>query len=66
MPNYRKTWGGEPVVAVGLLTARDLQALGGGFKRAFPISDNTDFADLLKLLDEVGSETPGGEASPPG
>jgi hypothetical protein len=40
-------------VAVGLLTRRDLDVLGSGFRRAFPLDENTDFTALLKLLDDV-------------
>jgi hypothetical protein len=40
-------------VAVGLLTQRDLDALGSDFRRAFPITDNTEFDELLRKLDEV-------------
>ena len=43
----------DRVVAVGLLTQRDLDVLGTGFKRAFPIGDEGDFADLLRALERV-------------
>lgn len=41
----------EPVVAIGLLTARDLDILGTGFRRAFPIEDSACFDELLKAID---------------
>lgn len=40
------------IVAVGLLTQRDLDVLGSGFKRAFPLNHSTDFDELLKRIDE--------------
>jgi hypothetical protein len=40
-------------VAVGLLTRRDLDVLGSGFRRAYPLGDTADFSALLRLLDEV-------------
>lgn len=43
----------ERVVAVGLLTQRDLDVLGTGFKRVFPIADDADFGDLLRALERV-------------
>lgn len=43
----------ERVVAVGLLTQRDLDVLGAGFKRAFPVTDDADFGDLLRALERV-------------
>ena len=39
-------------VAVGLLTRRDLDVLGSGFRRAFPLNKNTDFTSLLIKIDE--------------
>jgi hypothetical protein len=47
----------EPFVAVGLLTQRDLDVLGSGFRRAFPLTDSADFAPLLKRLDEAVQRT---------
>jgi hypothetical protein len=43
----------DPIVAVGLLTTRDLDRLGSGFKRCFPVSDDGKFEDLLKAIDEA-------------
>jgi hypothetical protein len=40
-------------VAVGLLTRRDLDVLGSGFRRAFPLKDTTDFTSLLVEIDQV-------------
>ena len=44
---------GEEFVAVGLLTRRDLDVLGSGFRRAYPLKDTTDFTALLIRIDEV-------------
>jgi hypothetical protein len=41
----------EHIVAVGLLTNRDLERLGSGFKRCFPVSDDSKFEDLLRAID---------------
>ena len=43
----------EHFVAVGLLTQRDLDVLGSGFRRAFPLNDSADFAPLLRRIDEA-------------
>jgi hypothetical protein len=40
-------------VAVGLLTRHDLDVLGSGFRRAYPLDEATDFTALLRLIDEV-------------
>jgi hypothetical protein len=46
MPNDR-------FVAVGLLTQRDLDVLGSGFRRAFPLNDTTDYTSLLIEIDRA-------------
>jgi len=46
----------ERVVAFGFLTGRDLQLLGGGFNRHFPIENDDMFADLIDQLDRVEVE----------
>jgi len=43
----------EHIVAVGLLTNRDLERLGSGFKRCFPVSDDSKFEDLLRAIDDA-------------
>ncbi len=40
----------EPFVAVGLLTRRDLDVWGSGFRRAFPLPDDTQFSALLSFI----------------
>jgi hypothetical protein len=41
------------IVAIGLLTKRDLDLLGQGFDRTFPIDRTGGFEDLLKAIDEA-------------
>ena len=43
----------QPIVAVGLLTQHELELLGQGFDRAFPIDSENVFEDLLKAIDEA-------------
>lgn len=45
-------------VAVGFLTRRDLQLLGSGFTRHFPITDDGLFDDLLNQLNEIPPSPP--------
>ncbi len=46
-------FGRDRVVAVGLLTQADLDVLGQGFRRAYPIADEDDFTSLLAAIDEA-------------
>jgi hypothetical protein len=43
----------EKIVAVGLLTLRDLETLGAGFRRAIPLDDISEFEQLLAAIDEA-------------
>jgi hypothetical protein len=43
----------DRIVAVGLLSQRDLETLGAGFKRSYPIDDIPRFDDLLQAIDAV-------------
>lgn len=46
----------ERIVAIGLLSGRDLEMLGRQFTRYFPVEESGDlFADLLAKLDAVAS-----------
>ena len=49
----------ERIVAVGLLTQRDLEVLGTGFHRMFCVNKNTGdgFADLIAELDKIDAIT---------
>ncbi len=43
----------DRVVAVGLLTQRDVDVLGVGFRRLFPLEVDGAFDDLLRELDRL-------------
>lgn len=43
----------ERIVAVGLLTERDLNALGPAFDRIWPVEEAPSFNELLKAIDEA-------------
>lgn len=51
----------ERIVAVGLLTQRELDVLGTGFHRLFSVAVDDDeddgFADLLAQLDKIDAIT---------
>ncbi len=47
----------KPIVAIGLLTADDLQALGSSFDRAWPVDDAPCFEGLLHAFDEADRAT---------
>jgi hypothetical protein len=54
-PEFAGVWAlaQEHIVAIGLLTDRDLERLGSGFNRCFPVSDDRKFEDLLRAIDEA-------------
>lgn len=43
----------ERIVAVGLLTQRDLNLLGPTFERAWPVEDAPAFGELIRAIDEA-------------
>ena len=43
----------ERIVAVGLLTRRDLSLLGPTFDRAWPVEDAPAFDELLRAIDDA-------------
>ncbi|HVH49090.1 MAG TPA: hypothetical protein VM760_04330 [Sphingomicrobium sp.] len=43
----------ERIVAIGLLTQRELGLLGPAFDRAWPVDKAPHFEDLLKAIDEA-------------
>jgi hypothetical protein len=51
----------ERIVAVGLLTQRDLSLLGPTFDRAWPIEDAQAFDGLLRAIDEAERKSAEGE-----
>ena len=46
----------ERIVAVGLLTRRDLNLLGPTFSRAWPVEEAPAFPDLLRAIDDAEEE----------
>ena len=46
----------ERIVAIGLLTQRDLDALGSGFQRVWPVDETPCFSQLLQAIDEADRE----------
>ena len=43
----------ERIVAVGLLTQRELNILGPTFERAWPVEEAPSFNELLRAIDEA-------------
>ena len=43
----------DRIVAVGLLTARDLNVLGKGFARCFPLPDDASFDAVMEQLERI-------------
>ncbi|MFL6759549.1 hypothetical protein [Sphingomonas sp.] len=43
----------ERIVAVGLLTQRDLSLLGPSFDRVWPVEDTPSFNELLRAIDQA-------------
>jgi len=46
----------DPVVAIALLTRREVELLGPTFTRLWPVDDTPSFADLLDAIDEADRE----------
>ncbi|HEV2080520.1 MAG TPA: hypothetical protein VGR19_11580 [Allosphingosinicella sp.] len=46
----------ERIVAIGLLTQRDLEMLGSGFQRVWPVDETPCFSQLLQAIDEADRE----------
>ncbi len=43
----------DRIIAVGLLTRRDLQLLGPTFDRLWPVEEAPEFAELLRAIGEA-------------
>ena len=43
----------ERIVAIGLLTQRDVDLLGPTFERLWPVEDAPDFSELVQAIDEA-------------
>lgn len=56
----------DRIVAVGLLTQRDLEVLGTGFHRLFSVNaddeEDDGFADLVAQLDKIDAISPDPDA----
>jgi hypothetical protein len=46
----------DEIVAVGLLTRRDLNLLGPTFSRLWPVEEAPGFEELLRAIDEAEAE----------
>ena len=46
----------QRIVAVGLLTRRELSDLGQQLSRLYPITDDSKFSDLLQAIDRADRE----------
>lgn len=46
----------ERIIAVGLLTRRDLDLLGPAFSRAWPVEEVPQFGDLLRAIDRADEQ----------
>ena len=47
---------GERIVAVGLLTQREVELLGHGFSRLWPVDKTPCFTDLIQAIDDADQE----------
>jgi hypothetical protein len=52
----------DRIIAVALLTRRDLDLLGPTFDRAWPVEDSPEFNELLKAIDDADGKL--GRGSP--
>jgi hypothetical protein len=43
----------DDIIAVGLLTKRDVRLLGPTFDRLWPLENSAEFDDLLQAIDEA-------------
>ena len=43
----------DRIIAIGLLTARDVDVLGVGFRRLYPVDEVPNFTDLLRMIDDA-------------
>jgi hypothetical protein len=46
----------ERIVAVGLLTRRELELLGPTFSRVWPVEEAPGFSELLRAIDEADQQ----------
>lgn len=43
----------DKIVAVGLLTAKEVQTWGHDLKHIYPVPEDTKFEDLLRAIDQT-------------
>jgi hypothetical protein len=48
--------GAERIVAIGLLTERDVALLGPTFERLWPVEEAPSFSELLRAIDDADRE----------
>lgn len=46
----------ERIVAVGLLTQREVELLGHGFSRLWPVDETPCFTELIKAIDDADEQ----------
>jgi hypothetical protein len=46
----------DRIIAVGLLTKRDVKLLGPTFDRLWPVEEAPDFSALLRAIDDADAE----------
>ena len=46
----------DRIVAVGLLTQRDVKLLGPTFERLWPVEEAPSFSSLLRAIDDADAE----------
>ena len=46
----------ERIVAVGLLTQREVELLGQGFSRLWPVDETPCFTELIKAIDDADEQ----------
>jgi hypothetical protein len=51
----------ERIVAVGLLTQRDLNLLGPTFQRVWPVEEAPSFHELLRAIDQADRQLQQGQ-----
>ena len=44
------------IIAIGLLTQREVELLGHGFSRLWPVDETPCFTELIKAIDEADRE----------
>jgi hypothetical protein len=54
----------DRIVAVGLLTPRDLSVLGPTFDRAWPVEEVPSFSELLRAIDDADRQLSHKQANP--